>query len=138
MLMGHLNQAWFLLGGQNFGAGRPFLLKNDHLVFLARQVDGTPVQNSLTLIQNLELRLVLYLIKPSARRSKISLSKVDFFKILILGDFKYVNGTPEAGLVSFRRPKFWSWKAFFAPKLPFGFFLARQVDSTPVQTIERL
>jgi hypothetical protein len=41
-------------------------------------------------------------------------SKVDdFFKILILGDFKHVNGTPESGSVSLRRPKFWSWKAFF-------------------------
>ena len=31
MLMGHLNHARFLLGGPNFGAGRPFSLKNDHL-----------------------------------------------------------------------------------------------------------
>jgi hypothetical protein len=31
MLMGHLNHARFLLRGPNFGAGRPFLLKNDHL-----------------------------------------------------------------------------------------------------------
>ena len=31
MLMGHLNQARFLLGGPNFGAGRPFSLKNYHL-----------------------------------------------------------------------------------------------------------
>jgi hypothetical protein len=33
MLMGHLNQAWFILGGPNFGAGRPFSLKNDYLGF---------------------------------------------------------------------------------------------------------
>jgi hypothetical protein len=116
MLMGHLNQAWFLLGGPNFGVGMPFLLKNGHFFFFARQVDGTPVQNSLTLIQNLELRLVLYLIRPPARRPKISFSIVNFFKILLLGDFKHVNGTPESGLVPLKRPKFWTWKAFFAQK----------------------
>jgi hypothetical protein len=73
-----------------------------------------------------EKKKVLYLIRPPARMSKILFSKVNFSKTLLLGDLKQVNGTPGSGAVSLRRPKFWSWKAFFAQKRPFGGFgLAR-------------
>jgi hypothetical protein len=46
MLMGHLSQARFRLGVPNFGAGKPFSLKNDHLGFLGSAV--RTLQNSLT------------------------------------------------------------------------------------------
>jgi hypothetical protein len=54
--------------------------------------------------------------------SKIPFSKANFSKILLVGDFKQVDGTPESGSVSLRKPKFGSWKAFFAQKRPFGGF----------------
>ena len=55
MLMGHLNHARFLLGGPNFGAGRPFLLKNDRLGVL-----GSPARRqapTLLYIQNSSFRV---------------------------------------------------------------------------------
>jgi hypothetical protein len=60
-------------------------------------------------IQNLELSLVLYLIRTLARMSKILFSKEIFYKILLLRDFKQVDGTPESGSVSVRGHKFGSW-----------------------------
>jgi hypothetical protein len=53
--MGHLNQARFLLGGPNSGAGRPFSLKNDRLGVWARPLDGRPHQCFISQIQDLEL-----------------------------------------------------------------------------------
>jgi hypothetical protein len=60
--------------------------------------------------------LVVCLIRPPARTSKIPFSKLDFCPKLMFGVSKHDNGRPESGSVVLRRLQFWSWKAFFAQK----------------------
>jgi hypothetical protein len=95
--MGRLNQAWFLLGGPNLGAGRPFLLKNCLWVL------GSPARwqaPTVLYIQNTRFRVKLGSLFDQAPGQDVKnpIFKSQFFPNLAiaLGDFKQVDGTPES------------------------------------------
>jgi hypothetical protein len=113
---GDRNQAWIFLGGPNFGAGSPFLLKNDHFFVLGL----TPRHHARTgfFIPNSSFKVKLGCLSDQTpgQDIKIPISKLDFCPKLLFAVSKYDNGRPESGSDFFSKPQFRSWKAFFAQK----------------------